>query len=47
MLYYIRKLLSSRQLKPSDFKEMKTEYTTKLKKLQAKLGAGNHDKVDF
>ncbi len=26
---------------------MKAEYTTKLEKLQAKLGARNHDKVDF
>ena len=46
-LSYIKELLSSRQLKPADFREMKTEYTTKLEKLQAKLGAGNHDKVDF
>ena len=46
-LSYIRELLSSRQLDPADFREMKTEYTTKLEKLQAKLGANNHDKVDF
>ena len=46
-LSYIRELLSSRQLEPADFREMKTEYTTKLEKLQAKLGANNHDKVDF
>ena len=26
---------------------MKAEYTTKLEKLQTKLGANNHDKADF
>lgn len=46
-LSYIKELLSSRQLEPADFREMKTEYTTKLEKLQAKLRASNHDKVDF
>lgn len=37
-LSYIRELLSSRQLATVDFREMKTEYTTKLEKLQAKIG---------
>ena len=46
-LSYIRELLSSRQLEPADFRDMKTEYTTKLEKLEAKLSANNHDKVDF
>ncbi len=44
---YIRELLSSRQLEPADFREMKAEYTTKLEKLEAKLSATNHDKLDF
>ena len=46
-LSYIRELLSSRQLEPADLRDMKTEYTTKLEKLEAKLSANNHDKVDF
>jgi hypothetical protein len=46
-LSYISELLFSRQLEPADFREMKTEYTTKFEKRQAKLGANNHDKVDF
>ena len=44
---YIRELLSSRQIEPADFREMKTEYTTKLEKLEAKVDSGNYDKVDF
>ena len=46
-LSYIRKLLSSRQLEPADFRDMKTEYFAKLQKLEAKLSANNHDKIDF
>ena len=46
-LSYIRELLSSRQIEPADFREMKTEYSTKLEKLEAKLSTNNHDKVDF
>ena len=46
-LSYIRELLFSRQLEPADFRDMKTEYTTRLEKLEAKLSANNHDKVDF
>ena len=46
-LSYIRELLSSKQIEPADFREMKTEYSTKLEKLEAKLSANNHDKVDF
>ena len=46
-LSYIRELLSSWQLEPVDLRDMKTEYTTKLEKLEAKLSANNHDKVDF
>ena len=39
--------LSSRQIEPSDFREMKSEYSTRLEKLEAKLSTNNHDKVDF
>ena len=46
-LSYIRELLSSRQIEPTDFREMKTEYSNKLEKLEAKLSTHNHDKVDF
>lgn len=46
-LSYIRELLSSWQLEPADFRDMTTEYTTRLEKLEAKLSANNHDKVDF
>ena len=46
-LSYIRELLFSRQLEPADFRDMKTEYTTRLEKLEAKLSANNHDKIDF
>ena len=44
---YIRDLLSSKQIEPADFREMKTEYSIKLEKLEAKLSASNHDKVDI
>ena len=44
---YIRDLLSSKQIEPADFREMKTEYSTKLDKLEVKLSASNHDKVDI
>ena len=44
---YIRDLLSSKQIEPADFREMKMEYSNKLEKLEAKLSASNHDKVDI
>jgi site-specific DNA recombinase len=31
----------------ADFREMKTEYSTKLDKLEVKLSASNHNKVDI
>jgi site-specific DNA recombinase len=34
---YIRDLLSTKQIDPADFREMKTEYTGKLEKLEARL----------
>ncbi len=44
---YIRDLLSSKQIEPADFREMKTEYSNKLEKLEAKLSTSNHDKIDI
>jgi site-specific DNA recombinase len=46
-LSYIRDLLSSKQLDPSDFREMKTEYTNKLEKLEAKLGTHNDEPLSI
>ena len=46
-IVYVRDLLSSKQIEAADFREMKTEYSTKLEKLEAKLSASNHDKVDI
>ncbi len=34
---YIRELLSSKKIEPEDFREMKTEHTGKLEKLEARL----------
>jgi site-specific DNA recombinase len=44
---YIRELLSSKQIEPADFREMKTEYSIKLEKLEAKLSTCNNDRVDI
>jgi site-specific DNA recombinase len=44
---YIRELLSSKQIEPADFREMKSEYSTKLERLEAKLSASNDDQVDI
>ena len=44
---YIRDLLSSKQVEPVDFREMKSEYSTKLEKLEAKLSTSNDDQVDI
>ena len=44
---YIRELLSSKQIEPADFREMKTEYSNKLEKLESKLSVSNNDKVDI
>lgn len=40
-LSHIRDLLSSNQLDPNDFKEMKAEYQANLERLEVKLGATN------
>jgi site-specific DNA recombinase len=44
---YIRDLLSSKQIDASDFREMKTEYSAKLEKLEDKFSTCNHDHVDI
>ena len=46
-IFYIRDLLSSKQIDPADFREMKTEYSAKLEKLEAKLSAYNCNHVDI
>lgn len=46
-LAYIRDLLSSKQLDPADFREMKAEYNNKLEKLEAKLSASENDNVSI
>ncbi|MEP7257461.1 MAG: zinc ribbon domain-containing protein [Flavitalea sp.] len=44
---YIRELLSSKQIEPADFGEMKSEYSIKLERLEAKLIASNDDQLDI
>ena len=44
---YIRELLSSKQIEPADFRDMKCEYSNKLEKLQAKLNTENNDRLDL
>lgn len=46
-LSYIRDLLSSKQIEPSDFREMKSEYSAKLEKLESKLSAYNYNHPDI
>jgi site-specific DNA recombinase len=46
-LSYIRDLLSSKQLDPEDFREMKSEYSGKLEKLEAKLSACDDSQVSI
>ncbi|GAA4445141.1 recombinase family protein [Ravibacter arvi] len=45
---YIRELLSSRQIEPEDYREMKSEYADKLDRLEARLkGAANNNETNF
>src|SRR5258706_6174419 len=44
---YTRDLLSSRQIDPADFREMKAEYGSKLEKLEAKLSGCDHEQVSI
>ena len=40
-------MLSSKQIEPADFREMKTGYSAKLEKPEAKLSASSDDQVDI
>ena len=42
----IKELLSSKQIEPTDFREMKSEYSIKLESLETELNARN-DQVDI
>ena len=46
-LSYIRDLLSSKQIEPADYREMKTDYAGKLEKLEAKLCNGNNETAEI
>ncbi len=46
-LSYIRDLLSSKQIEPEDFREMKSDYSSKVEKLEAKLSGCNNDNVNI
>ena len=46
-LSYIRELLSSKQIEPEDFREMKSDYTSMVEKLEAKLSGCNNDNVNI
>lgn len=44
-LSYIRELLSSKKIEPEDFREMKSDYSLQIDKLEAKLTDTNTDCV--
>ena len=46
-LSHIRDLLSSKQLDPADFREMNSEYTSNLEKLEAKLSASDAERTNI
>ncbi len=46
-LSYIRDLLSSKQIGPEYFREMKTDYSGKVEKLEAKLSGLSHSDVNI
>ena len=46
-LSYIRDLLSSKELDPADFREMKGEYTAKLEKLEVKLSVSDDEPLNI
>ncbi|WP_126247969.1 recombinase family protein [Chitinophaga rhizosphaerae] len=43
----IREMLSLKQIDPAEFREMKTEYSQKLERLEAKLAAEENNKFDL
>ncbi len=46
-LSYIRNLLSSKQIEPEDFREMKSDYSGKVEKLEAKLSGLAHNDINI
>jgi site-specific DNA recombinase len=46
-LVYIRELLSSKQIEPEDFREMKSDYRMKIERLEAKLSGLTHNYSDL
>jgi len=46
-LSYSRKLLSSKQIEPIDYREIKSAYTGTLENLQAKLSASNAAEINL
>ncbi len=44
---YIRELLSSKQIEPEDFREMKSDYNNRIEKLEAKLSGLQHDDINI
>ena len=44
-LSYIRDLLFSKQIDPEDFRKMKSEYSSKVEKLEAKLNGLSHNDI--
>lgn len=44
---YIRELLSSKQIEPEDFREMKSDYNSRIEKLEAKLSGLQHDDINI
>ncbi len=46
-LSYIRELLVSKQIEPEDFRAMKSDYSSKLERLEAKLNNFNNNPLDI
>ena len=46
-LSYIRDLLSSKQIEPEDFREMKSDYSIKVEMLEAKLSGLSHSDINI
>ena len=46
-LSYIRDLLASKRIEPAHFREMKSDYASKLEKLEAKFGTENNEPAEI
>ena len=44
---YLQELLSSREIEPADFREMKSEHNNRLEKLKAKLDASSNETLEI